>query len=456
MILALFLDGDARLKNEIVGPLRGKNHCIDVVGGEVAEPFGVSVKGYFPMPFSYKSTGGNETWNNETEACTYPFELREGVGILSHGMEFTSIVDAKYRFLMSHGYAFTSGLIPDVPATSQSLIGKATFSNLSSRAVGLVASGGIVTSSIVFQRKTIEENGNCTDNNTGQNDSNTEDRAWSPVLILSPKRLDLRCTLDEIDDEASNTSKPVTWDCIGNMFEAFFSLPNAALLVGGDIRVDTLLSYHRQHNSLDTDDFWYNEMDSVGLQTDDFHRLDDDFYQSQLDLLKKVDLSNSSELLTELLERASFTIHHQSKSYTRIVEVIRIIALVVTFSFSCYWSWSMGYEDIDKEDESNLSPQSRAVRLKAFISQTFHSVYRSWKKNDEDQLYYFWVRVFTLMIFLLTLLTSTCIHTPYLSDKVGVALVNIPRTKIFVVHAFMSTIPAKSIACICVLQSDSL
>lgn len=116
----------------------------------------------------------------------------------------------------------------------------------------------------------------------------------------------------------------------------------------------------------------------------------------------------------------------------------------------------MGYEDTDKEDESNLSPQSRAVRLKAFIGQTFHSVYRSWKKNDEDQLYYFWVRVFTLMIFLLTLLTSTCIHTPYLSDKVGVALVNIPRTKIFVVHAFMSTIPAKSIACICVLQSDSL
>lgn len=401
MILALFLDGDARLKNEIVGPLRGVNRCIDVVGGAVAEPFGVSVKGYYPMPFGYRSAdedgSNNETTRNddETRACTYPFELREGVGILSHGMEFTSIVDAKYRLLMSHGYAFTSGLISDVPATSQSLVGKAVFGNLSSGAVGLVASGGIVTSSIVFQRRTVEENGgdNSTDRDIGRNDGGVDDRAWSPVLILSPKRLDLRCTLnEEVDDDVSN--EPVTWNCIGNMIEAFFSLPNAALLVGGDIRVDTLLSYHRQHNSLDTDDFWYNEMKDVDLPTDDFHRLDDDYYQSQLDRLDKIDLSNPSELLTEILEKASFTIHHQSKSYTRIVEVIRIIALTVTFCFSCYWSWSMGYEDTDKEDASNLPRQSRAVRLKSFLRQTFHSVYRSWKKNDEDQSYYFWVRAF--------------------------------------------------------------
>ena len=121
----------------------------------------------------------------------------------------------------------------------------------------------------------------------------------------------------------------------------------------------------------------------------------------------------------------------------------------------------MGYEDTDKEDASNLPRQSRAIRLKSFLRQTFHSVYRSWKKNDEDQSYYFWVRVFFHVAVdddfsLTSLLLSACIHTPYFSDKVGVALVNIPRTKISVVHAFLSTVPAESLACICILQSNRL
>ncbi|KAL3803811.1 hypothetical protein HJC23_003973, partial [Cyclotella cryptica] len=333
MILALFLDGNAHWKNEVVGPLRGIRRCIDVVGGSVAEPYGASVKGYFPVPFSYTSINGANK-ENESEACTYPFELREGVGLLSHGTEDSnstsdvpaSIVDVKYRYLMSHGFAFTSGVISHVPATSQSLIGTAHFNNLSSRAVALVADG-----------------------------------------------------------------KSTTWSCVSNVVEAFFSLPNTALLVGGDLRVDTLLSHHKQHKSL-SDDFWFNEMVGFhdGYVSSKWH---DDYYKSKLDLIWKADLAKPKELLAELSEKSILTLSHQSESYNAVVEITRIIALIVTFCFLCYWCWSMGYNTDDVNMNSggdNLSTKTRVEKFKSFTRQLLQSVSRSWKKSDEDQCYFWW------------------------------------------------------------------
>jgi hypothetical protein len=425
MILALFLDGDASLKNEVVGPLRGNRHCVDVVGGRVAEPFGVSAKGYFPVPFSF--TPWNDSALSYEEACTYPFELREGVGLLSNGMDdgnnatsaFASIVDPKYHYLMSHGYAFTSGVIPNVPATTQSLIGTAQFNNLSSRAVALVADGSVLLSTIVFQRKPLGENDTsmveeCDDCHT---DNNNREHTWSPVLILSPRRLDLRCTLNEIDEtNETRTAESTTWNCVSKVVEAFFSLPNTALLIGGDLRVDTLISHHKQHTSL-SDDFWLSEMNSRMGYQDNGVRWHDDFYPSKSDLIWDADItSKPKELVAELSEKAVFLLKHQSESYNTIVETTRIVALLVTFSFLCYWCWSMGYnvEDFDTA-ESSIPNNSKVERIKSFIYQLCQSISRSWKKSDDDQSDFWWEspwitfperRYLLLMLFCLILLQN--------------------------------------------------
>lgn len=176
MILAIFLDGYMASQTNL-GPLHGSTSCTDLVQGSVPTPFDASVKGYFPVPFrfvqSYKSGSSLTVGATTTShgACTYPFELREGVGLLSHGAnesadsnltwssssvkpERTTIKDTRYRYLMSHGHAFTSGVIPSVPATAQSLRGSVQFNHLSSKAVALVARGSVLVSAIVFQRPT--------------------------------------------------------------------------------------------------------------------------------------------------------------------------------------------------------------------------------------------------------------------------------------------------------------
>jgi hypothetical protein len=340
---------------------------------------------------------------------------------------------------MSHGYAFTSGVIPDVPATSQSLIGKAEFSNLSSRAVALVADGGVVASSIVFQRKPIDEN--CTDASEPDDEchslSNHDDHAWSPVLILSPRRLDLRCKLNEQSKDDNlhlNTTQTVessAWNCVSNLVEAFFSLPNAALLVGGDLRVDTLISHHKQHRSL-SDDFWFNEMNNeLGYQSDNvFNRWSDDIYSAKTDQIWKADLSKPTELLAELSEKSSLTLTHQSESYNVIVEVTRIFALIITFSFLCYWSWMMGYSRDDTKDEpglNNLAHNSRYGTVKTYAHQALKSVADSWKKGDEDQSYFWWESPWTtfpdrryllLMLFCLLLLQNPLLAYAFFNPSI--------------------------------------
>jgi hypothetical protein len=124
-----------------------------------------------------------------------------------------------------------------------------------------------------------------------------------------------------------------------------------------------------------------------------FNRWHDDFYKSKSDLIWNADLSKPNELLAELSEKAVFTLRHQSESYNAVVEITRIIALIVTFCFLCYWCWSMGYNVEDANMNSgggNLSAKTRVERFKAFTRQLFQSVSRSWKKSDEYQYNFWW------------------------------------------------------------------
>ncbi|KAL9184484.1 hypothetical protein ACHAXT_002570 [Thalassiosira profunda] len=403
MLLAIILDGDTALKNTVVGPLNGTRTCAELVQGSVPTPFDASVKGFYPVPFRLAT--GNVTGQAATlsGSCTYPFELREGVGLLSHDRAdgsnatlmsssspsvsgTTSIIDSRYRYIMSHGHAWTSGVIPDVPPTAQSLRGSVSFHNLSSAAVSLVARGSVLVSVVVFQRQLPSLPRESATNSTviGQGVAGATQQ-WSPVLILSSKKLDMVCQLNREhnhgDEEAS------TWNCSSHrIVDAFFSLPNAAVLVGGDLRVDVLLSHHKTYKSL-SGDLWFNERD--GIDADDDYVIADTnetFHLSKAEkILSKADVSSPQQLLAELSTASVYKLQHESTAFNTMVEGIRIVALAGTLSFLVYWLWCMAAVN---EDSSFGNGNSGTLATVA------HAVARIFcctsGRRDRDQLYFWW------------------------------------------------------------------
>ena len=396
LILAVFLDGDTQFKHTIVGPLRGNKSCDDMVRGSVPTPFDESVKGYYPVPFHFEDGHKHKSSNKTMEkakfngSCTYPFELREGVGLLSHGkdaasnstMSSTSILNSRYRYLMSHGHAFTSGVISNVPPTSQSLRGSVKFNNLSSRAVALVARGSVLVSAIVFQRPI-----------SGNSTSITASLHWSPVLILSSKRLDMVCKLNSEDEEKHNTP---TWTCSSRrIIDAFFSLPNTAVLMGGDLRVDILLSHHKASQKSFTDGLWFDEQGGIMSEADDDYVIsgaNDNFSISSAEkILSSADVSHPQQLLAELSSTSIYKLQHQSMAYNNVIEGTRIFSLIVTLVFLCYWWWSMGvasegFDMIDSEEDTTAT--SLCARITSPIYEVVRMVSRRCKRNN--QAYRFW------------------------------------------------------------------
>ena len=341
LILAIYLDGNTRLRNTAVGPLHGKRNCAEIVGGSVPTPFDESVKGYFPVPFRFSDD------RKLHGSCTYPFELREGVGLLFDGhalsnstlsriaLERTTIITPRYRYIMSHGYAFTSGVLSNVPPTSQSLTGTLTVNNLSSNAVAMVARGSVLVSAIIFQRPSPDDD--VATNKT------LEYGFWSPVLILSSKKLDLFCKLND-DSQKSKIIGP-TWNCSsGHIIEAFFSLPNTAVLMGGDLRIEILLSYQKTKSDSPMENHWLNKRGGNIGADDDYvvHDFNDEFDLSEAEkVLSSADVSHHQELLAELSTKSVYKFQHESIAYNNLVEATRMISLVVTIVFICYWMWSM-------------------------------------------------------------------------------------------------------------------
>jgi len=395
LILAVFLDGDTQFKHTIVGPLRGNRSCDDMVRGSVPTPFDESVKGYYPVPFHFEDGHKHKSSNNTIEttakfngSCTFPFELREGVGLLSHGkdaasnstLSSSSILNSRYRYLMSHGHAFTSGVISNVPPTSQSLRGSVKFNNLSSRAVALVARGSVLVSAIVFQRP-ISGNSTSISNH------------WSPVLILSSKRLDMVCKLNSEEEEKKHNAP--TWTCSSRrIIDAFFSLPNTAVLTGGDLRVDILLSHHKSQKAL-RDGLWFDEQGGIMSEADDDYVIsgvNDNLAMSSAEkILSSADISRPQQLLAELSSTSLYKLQHQSMAYNNVIEGTRIFSLTVTLVFLCYWWWSMGvasegFDMIDSEEDTTAT--SLWARITSPIYKVVRMVSRRCKRNN--QAYRFW------------------------------------------------------------------
>lgn len=393
LILAVILDGDAKLKSTVVGPLHGTISCADLVGGSIPTPYDASVKGYFPVPFrfvEYNASQSNATMAEATlhGSCSYPFELREGVGLLSRGQRpestttlspRTSIVEPRYRFIMSHGHAFTSGVISNVPPTAQSLSGSASFKNLSSNAVSLVASGSVMVSVIVFQRPVLSYDGILTNNDT-MSDKN---EPWSPVLILGSKRLEMMCKLNGKHNEVDSDAR--TWNCgSSGIIDAYFSLPNAAVLIGGDLRVDVLLVAHRKIRQED------GHGGSKGTDDDYIvHDINDDIALPEEEkILLTADTSHPQQLLEELTTKSVFKIEHESVAYDKVIEGTRILLLTTTIMFLCYWQWKMHSMNEDTYTATvKNGATSRGRTITHTLRQTLSNV---WCRNDERFTRFWW------------------------------------------------------------------
>jgi len=407
MILAVILDGDPQLKNTTVGPLRGNNTCVNVVNGSIPSMFDVSAKGNFPVPFRFDSS------STSSGSCSYPFELREGVGLLAHGMspEFnstilssaspsipsgkSSIVDGRYRRLMSHGSAFTSGIISDVPATSQYLQGVAKFNDLSNEAVAMVARGSVLVSAIVFQRQRLPGDATAPSQNLPERTNETiptgnissDVQQWSPVLILNPNQLDMFCKLRQKRHTSNVTidpSEPIRWDCTSrHIVDAFFSLPNTAVLIGGDLRVDVLLSYRVPRTSMTGSASMIEEFATNGLH-DDYFSYDSNMDATLSDAEKLLSLADVSLdhkiLLAEISEKSEYKLEHESVMYENVVEITRIVAFVITVAFLCYWYLSMIAIFEDQSDSGTNNDAGPVGRFK----QKWHNM---WKQINES---YFW------------------------------------------------------------------
>ena len=388
LILAIYLDGNTRLRNTVVGPLHGKSTCAEIVGGSVPTPFDESVKGYFPVPFRFSDDKKLRC------SCTYPFELRDGVGLLFDGksgsnstlsrmaIERTTIITPRYRYLMSHGYAFTSGVISNVPPTSQSLSGTLNVNKLSSGAVALVARGSVLVSAIIFQRPSPDDD--VASNKT------MEYGFWSPVLILSSKRLEMICTLNGNPNETANDAR--TWNCISShIIEAFFSLPNTAVLMGGDMRVEILLSYQKSP----IENLWFHERDGIIGTHDDYivRDVNEDFDLSEAEkILSSADVSRPQELLAELSTKSEYKIEHESIAYNNIVEATRMISLALTIVFICYWIWSMGVfnENSDADSGDGYDRDAISGRIRSCANALFRSLFCSRRRKSNKQSYLFW------------------------------------------------------------------
>lgn len=426
LILAIFLDGNTRLRNTVVGPLHGKRTCAEIVGGSVPTPFDESVKGYFPVPFRFSDDKKLRC------SCTYPFELRDGVGLLFDGkvgsnstlsrmaIERTTIITPRYRYLMSHGYAFTSGVISNVPPTSQSLSGTLNVNNLSSGAVALVARGSVLVSAIIFQRPSPDDD--VASNKT------VEYGFWSPVLILSSKRLEMICKLNGNPNERTKNDAR-TWNCIsGHIIEALFSLPNTAVLMGGDMRVEILLSYQKSP----MENLWFNDRGGIIGAHDDYivRDVNEDFDLSEAEkILSSADVSRPQDLLAELSTKSEYKIEHESIAYNNIVEATRMISSVLTMVFICYWIWSMGVvnENSDADSGDGYDRDAISGRIRSCANKLRRSLFCSRRRKSNKQSYLFWWqdpwiafperRYLLLLLFCLVILQNPLLATAWFNPS---------------------------------------
>ena len=399
--IALALDSTSILRDVTLAPLGGQNACVEGSGNGAAAVFPLA-----PIP---------------TTSCSYPYEIQDGQGLLSHVNARNEIVDRRYQFFMSNGMALTSGPIRGVPAMSSFLYGDMTFTDLSSDAVALVTKGSVLTSTAVFQRRI--DDGDATSTLLGDGsltDDGIEEQEWFPVSISEPKRLDMVCRYGKESDGKWNCTSPQTVDVL-------FSLPATAVLTGGDIRVDTIFSYYAARPY----DGWSRRLNATSVGSDRYesgyqdHRSLKSVRNDMVeDLLSEPDLSHPEHLLGEIASASAYILRHQRPAYAELIVIVRIISLALSFVFSFYWVMRMGFvgvccerrDALDDDEDTEWHSNCELLSLCEQGQNTHEDLVR--KKSEEGRLMWWespWIIFPERRYLLIVLLCLLMIQNPLLA-----------------------------------------
>eukprot|EP00978_Attheya_sp_CCMP212_P022522 scaffold67260_cov53-Attheya_sp.AAC.2 len=357
LIASIILDSNSKLSRESVGPLAGNSLCVSHSRGG-----STSSKGSFYQEVSdILTTGGGFSVplkNAPSTPCSYPYAIHDGEGLLSYGKNEYDIINQEYQTLMSYGVAVTSGPLEGIPATSTFLFGDATFTNLSSSAVALVARGQVLVSTVLFQRKmsppvamsyrNIEKAGNQSEETAVQQPDD-----WVPVKISVSQYLPLACELNNLDDsrQLSHSKTDLSWTCTSpRLVDVLFSMPGTAVLMGTDMRLEVLFAYTK--STKETSDLLAFHRSTNGtsalsktskslLNTTGSYTVPD-----AKSILADADISHPILILSELAASSSFSIEQERPEYAFIFIVVRLSCLAVSVLFLIYWTWSMGVKGL--------------------------------------------------------------------------------------------------------------
>ena len=204
-------------------------------------------------------------------------------------------------------------------------------------------------------------------------------------MFCKLRRKGQKRTTDSID--MSSSEEPIRWDCTSrHIVDAFFSLPNTAVLMGGDLRVDVLLSYRVPHTPTGDGALWMNEVFPTAKDiNDDYFSYDtsgDNSLSEAEKLLSTADISNHKSLLAEISQKSVYKLEHESVAYDNVVEITRIITFVITLAFLCYWCLSMiaVFDDIIDCSTNNTDGEKPLQRFK-------QKIHFMWKQISES---HFW------------------------------------------------------------------
>ena len=250
------------------------------------------------------------------DPCSYQYQLVEGEGFLSNKGWNMGVVNNQYKLQMSHGVAFTSGPMTDVPVLSSFLYANVAFSSLSSTSVSLIADGSIHYSTVVLQQKWKADP--------------FADKEWYPVSISKPSRLTMTC---DRETDASLVSD-VRWNCESRRnADMLFSLPDTAVLAGGAVRVDTILSFYKERDRTSALPLFVPSKNTTKASEETIE---------ESNLSHAADYSIPEGFLLEISRSASYQFTRASELRAKLLVFVRIVSLFLSILFIAFWFWSMG------------------------------------------------------------------------------------------------------------------
>lgn len=212
------------------------------------------------------------------------------------------------------GTAFDSGRLPPIPILSTFLNGDAVFMGLNHDIVAMVAQGSAEVGFVLLQQDPH---------------SNSTEEPWSLMYESKVHTLSMSCQ--------NNVNGVSTWDCkTPQIVDVVFSMPDAAIYEGGDIRVGLHFSHKESPEK--------TLVRGKGNQSDTFETIPSHVFMKNkrdTETMMATTVSNPDVLIERLVRSSSYTFEHMSHASLRVDTSIRLFTFTISFWFFLYWCYKM-------------------------------------------------------------------------------------------------------------------